>query len=269
MIDWGQLIPWLLGIVGMVIGAWSYTSKGKVRIQLHQVQVDLQRVRNEASEFDQMMKLVNRQGENLQRQIKINESFTAALQTVATANEENYLRLRQLQGDHTQEIVDRLEELPGKIKLVSEDALRTITAEMGMMLAEIVRKHSPIYEPVFPSLRDQRWIEAFIHPRNGVACLFDEPKFTELARTLGPEHCLKGEERAWVIQEAAPGFHAIRRANGTYGFLQMAAVIVVEIRVHKEKRDVKNTSGNGHSVGPSDAGDGDAGGSTDASTEPV
>src|SRR5690606_21662334 len=96
---------------------------------------------------------------------------------------------------------------------------------------------------IFPTNRAGRWKEAYVHPRNGLTCLFDEPRVTELAKNITAEACLRGEERMWVAMNAHPGFHAVRRANGTYCYLQSTAVIVVEISNHYPKSENTEVQG--------------------------
>lgn len=240
MIDWGVVV----GIVGALLAALGYMGKRRADVALMDVQIELQRVKNEGSEFDQFMALIN-------GQIQVNQTFTTALQQQAQAIEQNYRVSQQVWDRQSEEIkdnsrkardaiIDKMDAMPQQMANIAVEGLKTVAAELAMQMADIVRQSVARLEGnVFPSLRDRRWAEAYVHPRNGLSFLFDEPRFQEPAKNLTLEAHLKGEERMWIIQEAHPGFHAVRRANGTYGFLLMSAVIVVEMGHHYPKMDTK------------------------------
>lgn len=274
MIDWGVVV----GIIASVMAGLMYIGKRRADVLLLDAQTQLQKVQQDGSEFDQMMKLINRQAEHADKQLLINESFILSLEKKEKKDEDNYQTLKLVSDRHAQEhtdevrfardkIIERIELMPERIATILSDGLRTIAAENAVVMAEIVNKALNHYEGVvFPTNRDPRWREAYVHPRNGLTCLFDEPRVTELAKHITPDTCLRGEERMWVMASAQPGFHAVRRANGTYGYLQASAVIVVEISNHYPKVDVQEgddekhiSSGNVDSGGSGAAG-GDAAG---------
>ena len=282
MIDLGilaELIPWLLGTLGVVLGAWAYTSKKTADTRLeqahtdkHRVEIELEEVRGEQSRFDQMMQLVN-------AQLQINQTFSTALQQVALVDEQNYQVAKRIWDRQSQEIIgetrrsrklllERMDDLPERLAAVQVEGLRTLLQEMATQMANIARENKSDRTP-FPGVRDARWIEAYIEPRNGLACLFDEPRLSEPARTVIEEACVRGQERAWVICEAVTGFHAVRRSNGTYGWLLASAIKVDDLadtlpgKITKEnKGEESSSSGNSDSdarAGAGDAGPGGAG----------
>lgn len=265
---------WLavLAIVTSVAAGLAYMGKRRSDVALLAAQTEMEEVRGEQSRFDQLMTLIN-------GQVTVNQSFSAALHNMeiqrqkdaeyhAQRREQDYQTLKQVWDRQAWEIMENsrktgdrmmseLDKLPEKMAMVTVEGLKQVTAELAVQMAEIVRQSVARLEgSVFPALRDRRWVEAYVHPRNGVACLFDEPRFQELAKNLTPDACLRGEERMWIIQEAQPGFHAVRRANGTYGFLLMAAVIVVEMGDHlpKEKAHLEVQDGEASSDNDSSAG---------------
>src|SRR3990172_8922815 len=221
----------LLAIVSTIAAGLMYMGKKKADVALTEVQIELARVKNEASEFDQLMQLIHNQATQFQSQLEINQAQSTTIQKVSDVNEQNYQVLKQVWDRHTAEIMDNsrktgeriinhVDKLPELMAAAALEGLKQVTAELAVQMAEIMRQTVTRFEAnVFPSLRDRRWAEAYVHPKNSIACLFDEPRFQEPARNLTPESCMKGEERCWVIEEVMPGFHAVRRGGGKDGVL--------------------------------------------------
>lgn len=270
MIDWGTLVPLIFGIISTIVGGVAVRDRARLRILLNKSELELQRVENEGTQFEQLMKFINSQAETNKQQIGVNRTFAVALDKVAQANEQNYQVLKQLWDRQTQEIMEnsrrtgarveeKIDELPAKIAAIALEGLKTITVEMAVQMAEIVREAIGHRDMVaFPTLRDVRWQRKQISPKNGVACLFDQPRYSELAKLITPEACIKQPEMAYVIEEAAAGFHAIRRENGTYGWLPDVAINVLDITQEVQGERFSSTD-NASSGGSSGDGGGRAG----------
>ncbi|MBZ0296081.1 MAG: hypothetical protein K8L99_26210 [Anaerolineae bacterium] len=234
-----ELIIAVLGVLGTIVGALAYIAKRKTDSALETAragriaaETELQEAKSESTRFEQMMAFMS-------EQLRMNQAHQESLKLTEQRNEDNYQTLKRLSDRHfaemtlaaqanRREFVEKLDELPDVIHAKTMESVRLIFAEMSVTLAELVREATGMRDMIpFPTFRDSRWHQKRIQPKNGVACVFDQPRYAEPAKNITPEGCIKDAETVWIIQGAAGGFHAVRRENGIYGWLLEAAVEVI------------------------------------------
>lgn len=237
--NWVSVVIAILGIVGIVVGAWSTTKKNQSNAETEQLIADARKevmsaetaqkkAEAEIKERDDLFGMIKELTGQNKEQTKQGKDFLDSLGKIREEKEADYQTLKNLNDSNTQIVVSEVQKahsaviaeiraLDTTIQTSKNNWIETVAAEFASVLASKFNEQMMLQTQYpFPSSSDPDWIEDFVKPIVNHAWLYNRPLASEGTRSpveIKAEgenlELIRGWKKDWIAVRFARGNKAV------------------------------------------------------------
>lgn len=237
--NWGSILIAVLGIVGIVVGAWAATKKDKskadteqliahARKQVAEAETAQKKAEAEIKERDDLFGMIKELTGQNKEQTKQGAAFLDSLGKIREEKEADYQTLKNLNDTNTQIVIGEVQKvrsdviaeirmLDSTIQTSKNNWVETVASEFAAVLASKFNEQMMLQTQYpFPSSSDPDWIEDFVKPIVNHAWLYNRPLASESTRSpveikIEGENLelIRGWKKDWIAVRFARGNKAV------------------------------------------------------------
>ncbi|MBA3867794.1 MAG: hypothetical protein H0X30_01420 [Anaerolineae bacterium] len=242
--NWAGILLAILGIAGMVVGAWATTTKDKskaeaeqlitnAKIQATDAEMANKKSEAEIKERDDLFGMIKELTGQNKEQTKQGKDFLDSLGKIREEKEADYQTLKNLSDSNTQIVISEVQRahsamiaeiraLDTTIQSSKNNWIETVASEFASVLASKFNEQMMLQTQYpFPSSSDADWTEDFVKPIVNHAWLYNRPLASEGTRSP-VEIKVEGENleliRGWKKDWIAVRF--ARSNKAVFGWVQ-------------------------------------------------